>query len=159
MTHWYVRSWFGAYDEFSEVNGYEILLGNEEIYATYYYEYLSSNTFTVTIRNFTNPLVVGNLVYTLKVINSVGLNNQVFAPLTVDDTPPIPQSVFVLTETYTVFLPAGDANSTFTYENETSTGVTCKTIVSDIRIRWEDFIDIEMPIDYYEIGMGESVAR
>ena len=152
-----VCSWFGAYDRFSEVNGYQILLGNEEIDATYYYESLSSNTLTVTIRNFTNPLVVGNLVYTLKVINSVGLSNQVFALLTVDDTPPIPQSVFVLTDqTYTVFLPAGDANSTFTYENETSTGVTCKTIVSDIRIRWEDFTDIETPMDYYEIGMGEK---
>ena len=152
-----VCSWFGAYDRFSEVIGYEILLGDEQIDATYYSEYLSSNSLTVTMRNFTNPLVVGNLVYTLRVINSVGLSNQVFAPLTVDDTPPIPRSVFVLTDqTYTVFLPTGGANSTFTFKNETSTGVTCKTIFSDIRIRWEDFIDIETPMDYYEIGMGEK---
>ena len=137
--------------------GFQILLGNEEIDATYYYEYLSSRTFSVTIRNFHSPLVAGNLVYTLNVINSVGLSNHVFAPLTVDDTPPIPQFVFVLTDqTYTFFLPTGEANSTFTYENETSTGVTCKTIVSDIRIRWEDFIDIETPMDYYEVGMGEK---
>ena len=108
-----VCSWFGAYDQFSGVNGFQILLGNEEIDATYYYEYLSSRTFSVTIRNFHSPLVAGNLVYTLNVINSVGLSNHVFAPLTVDDTPPIPQFVFVLTDqTYTFFLPTGEANST-----------------------------------------------
>ncbi|KAI6655616.1 hypothetical protein LOD99_2114 [Oopsacas minuta] len=152
-----VCNWYGAFDEYSEVNGYEIMLGEEEIDTTFYYEYLDRNAITVTIRNFTKPLEVGDQVYTLNVINSVRLSNHAFAPLTIDDSPPIPQSVFVLTDqTQVAFFPTGEVNSTFNYENATSSGVQCKIIVTDIHIRWEDFVDHETPMDFYEIGIGEK---
>ena len=148
--------WYGAFDVYSEIANYEIMVGNSQVDATYFSELLDSSTLKVTITNLTTPLIPGRLIYTLSVINSVGLANYAFLPLIVDDTPPLSGSVSVLIDqTISSILPTGQLNSTFSYMN-ISAGTQCKTIITNIRVRWEDFIDEETPMDYYEIGIGQN---
>ena len=148
--------WYGAFDVYSEVVNYEIMVGDSQVDATYYSELLDRSTLKVTITNLTTPLIPGRLIYTLIVINSVGLANYAFLPLIVDDTVPLSGSVSVLIDqTVSSILPTGQLNSTFSYMN-ISAGTQCKTIITNIRVRWEDFIDEETPMDYYEIGIGQN---
>ena len=106
--------------------------------------------------NFSKELLNGFYIYTLNIINNVGLLNNVFNFLTVDDTHPIPRSIGVLIDQTTAnFLVSGELNSTYNYNNFSS-DTKCKTIATELRVRWEDFIDYETPIDYYEIGIGDS---
>ena len=106
--------------------------------------------------DFSKELNNGFYVYTLNIINNVGLLNNVFDFLTVDNTVPIPQSIGVLIDQTTAnFLGSGELNSTYSYNN-ISSDTKCKTIATQLRVRWEDFIDFEVPIDHYEIGIGDS---
>ena len=151
--------WHGAFDQYSEVIGYEIMLGEVEVDSTYYYEYLNSDTLMVTMTNFTTKLKAGEKQYTLNIINSVGLINHKFAILIIDDTVPFPRAVNVLLDQTRVgFVPTGNVNSSLSYRN-ISSSTQCITIVMNIRIQWEAFIDDETPMDYYEIGLGESIGH
>ena len=149
-------NWYGAFDIYSEVVNYEIMVGNSQVDATYYSELLDRSSLKVTINNLTSPLIPGRLVYTLSVINSVRLANYAFLPLIVDDTPPSSGSVSILMDqTESSILPTGELNSTLSYMNS-SAGTQCKTIITNIRVRWEAFIDEQTPMDYYEIGIGRN---
>lgn len=148
--------WHGAFDHFSEIVQYEVMLGESEVDGRFYSELLSSDTLKVFMNNFTIPLTSGNLVYTLSVINSVGLTNYAFATLVVDNTPPVSGSVSVLIDqTISSFLRTGKLNSTFSYQN-ISSATQCKTIITNIRVKWEEFKDSETPMAYYQIGIGEK---
>ncbi|KAI6660256.1 hypothetical protein LOD99_10426 [Oopsacas minuta] len=149
-------NWHGAFDRYSEIVNYQLDLGNSELDKTYYSELLESSTLRVAITNFSTPLIQGVLTYTLRIINSVGLTNYAFATLIVDNTPPIPGSVSVLIDqTISSFLPTGQLNTTFSYMNDSAV-TQCKTIITNIRVKWEEFIDGETPMEYYEIGLGEN---
>ena len=111
---------------------------------------------TVVLDNFSHELLSGFYVYTLNIINNVGLLNNVFDILTVDNTVPIPRSIGVhIDQTTANFLVSGELNSTYNYNN-ISSDTNCKTIATEMRVWWEDFIDYEVPIDHYEIGIGDS---
>ena len=151
--------WHGAFDQYSEIIGYEIMLGEAEVDSTYFYEYLNSDTLMVTMSNFSANLQSGEQVYTLNIINSVGLINHEFASLVIDDTAPFPRAVSVLLDQTRVgFVPTGKVNSSFSYKN-TSSSTQCITIVMNIRVKWEAFLDYETPMDYYEIGLGEKIGQ
>ena len=151
--------WHGAFDHYSEIVGYEIMLGEAEVDSTYYYEYLNSGTLMVTMTNFSTNLQSGEQVYTLNIINSVGLINHKFASLMIDDTDPLPRAVSILVDQTRVgFFPTGNVNSSFSYKN-TSSSTQCITIVMNIRVKWESFIDDETPMDYYEIGLGAKIGQ
>ena len=148
--------WYGAFDHFSEIVQYEVMLGESEVDGKFYSECFDSGTLKVSMDNFKTPLTTGNLIYTLSVINSVGLTNYAFATLVVDNTPPVSGSVSVLIDqTTSSFLRTGKLNSTFSYQNLSST-TQCKTVITNIRVKWEEFTDLETPMAYYQIGIGEK---
>ena len=151
--------WHGAFDQYSEIIGYEIMLGEAEVDSTFYNEYLGSDTLMVTMSNFSTELQSGEQVYTLNIINSVGLINHMFATLIIDDTDPFPGNLHVLIDqTRVSFFPTGKVNTSFSYKSNSSS-TQCITIVMNIRVKWEPFIDDETPIDFYEIGLGAKIGQ
>ena len=151
--------WSGAVDIYSDIKEYQILLGDDEGASNYIYTVAYRGDYSIILDDFSKDLLDGFKIYTLNIVNNVELMNNVFAFLTIDDTLPIPQSLEVLVDqTRVYFYTTGELNSTFSYYNYSSNTI-CKTTATEIRARWEDFIDDETPMKYYEIGVGDTAGQ
>ena len=153
-------SWFGFFDNESGIKSYIFGIGSakgvDDIIPFRNVSW-SSTSFTVARdENFVKSKPTSEYYATLVIINYVGLEVSVYSnPMKVDETPPITGWVIEMQDYLVIDLGSGNLITDITVPSQND-DVVCQRDISKVEVAWQEFVDDESGIDYYEVALGST---
>ena len=116
----------------------------------------SSLSFTAANENFVRTKPTTEYYATLVIVNNVGMEVSVYSDaMRVDETPPVTGWVIEMQDYLAIDLASGNLITEIIVPSEND-DVACQRDISKVEVAWQEFVDDESGIDYYEVALGST---